>query len=427
MTVPPDLRISGQVMLHEDHRTGPDLGRWLRTGNALERALAEPDGLLDLVRDADLRGMGGAGYPTHLKWRAVAAAAAGERVLVVNGNEDEPGTFKDHILLRHSPHQVIEGALITAVAIRARRVVLYINPTDPAVAAGVHQAISEWPGHPCWHRLETALGGTVHLTMHLAHGLYVGGEETAAIRAIEGGFPFPHRKPPYPTDAGVDGLPTLVNNVETVAQVVHVVRRGANGYRALGRHPAAGTKIYCLSGDVLHPGAYELPLGTSLRDLVFRHGGGMPDGRPFKAAFTGGPSNTLLTERDLDTALSWDALRACGARLGTGAMIVVAGGTGIAGRVAGYARFFAASSCGQCPPCTIGTRQLAQLLERIADGNGIPADLDQVRNLCRMLPGSGRCGLVDAACTVVESSMSRLPDDYTLAVGRQQPAESRPR
>jgi len=403
-----------QVLLREDIRIGADLDAWLARGggDGLARALQDPGAIIAEIARADLRGMGGAGFPTHRKWAPVAAAPEGDKYIVCNGNEDEPGTFKDRFLLEHTPHQVIEGALIAAVATRANHVVLYVNPHQALPIAATRQAVQQWQGHPLFAAVGQHVGGTVSLRVVPSSGLYIGGEETAVIASIEGGFPFPRRKPPFPADQGVHGAPTVVNNTETLAHVPGILRHGAQWYRDLGAGGAAGTKLYSLSGDILRPGLYELPMGTSLDTLVFQHGGGMLQGKEFKAVFTGGPSNTLLTKRDLDVALDFDSVRQRRSRLGTGAMIVVSEGTSIVRKVAEYVSFFAQGSCGQCPPCKGGTFQLMRLLNRIDTGRGVRTDLDALENLCRLLPGSGRCGLIDGAVTVVESSIEQFREEY---------------
>ena len=344
--------------------------------------------------------------------RAVAAAPGGDKFVICNGNEDEPGTFKDRFLLEHTPHQVIEGALIAALATRANHVVLYINPHEQRAMVVVPEAVQQWRDHPLLAEVERAVGGPLSVAVVASSGLYIGGEETAVIATVEGGFPFPRRKPPFPAEQGVHGAPTIVNNTETLAHVPGILRHGAAWYRALGIGNASGTKLYSLSGDVLRPGLYELPMGTSLEALVFTHGGGMLQGKEFKAVFTGGPSNTLLTKRDLDVALDFDSVRQRRSRLGTGAMIVVSEGTSIVRKVADYVNFFAQGSCGQCPPCKGGTFQLARLLNRIDTGRGVRDDLAALENLCHILPGSGRCGLIDGAVTVVESSLQQFREEY---------------
>jgi NADH-quinone oxidoreductase subunit F len=403
-----------QVLLKDDIRVGADLDAWLSRGGGegLANALRDPGAIISLITEADLRGMGGAGFATHRKWTPVAAVADCDKYVICNGNEDEPGTFKDRYLLEHTPHQVIEGALIAAVATRANHVVLYVNPHEQLAITVTREAVQQWREHAFSAAIERYLDGPLSLSVVPSSGLYIGGEETAVIATVEGGFPFPRRKPPYPAEQGVHGAPTIVNNVETLAHVTGILRNGAQWYRSLGIGDAAGTKLYSLSGDVLRPGLYELPMGTRLEELVFTFGGGMLQGKEFKAVFTGGPSNTLLTKRDLDVPLDFDSVRQRRSRLGTGAMIVISEGTSIVRKVAEYVEFFAHGSCGQCPPCKGGTFQLTRLLNRIDTGRGAHADLEALENLCRILPGSGRCGLIDGAVTVVESSLHHFREEY---------------
>ncbi|RAI57716.1 complex I 51 kDa subunit family protein [Roseicella frigidaeris] len=410
-----------RVLTDPARRTGADLAAWLAQGGGegLGRALADPAGIVPLLEQAGLRGLGGAGFPTHRKWAAVAAQPGPERWVLCNGNEDEPGTFKDRFLLAETPHQVIEGALIAALAVGASRLVLYVNPREAEAVATCRAALAAWQAHPLVAAVAAATGQALALRVVESSGLYIGGEESGAVASVEGGFPFPRLKPPFPAEQGVHGAPTLVNNVETLAHVPHILRHGAGWYRGLGLGEAVGTKLYSLSGDVLRPGLHELPMGTSLRELVFAHGGGMLAERPFKAVFTGGPSNTLLTAADLDVALDFDSLRARGSRLGTGAMIVVGEGTSILRKTAEYVSFFANNSCGQCPPCKIGTHQVARILERLDTGAGRPGDLAALANLSHMLPGSGRCGLVDGAATVLASSLATFRAEYEAALPRE--------
>lgn len=419
-STPPD----GPVLTAAAIRTGPDLAAWLAAGGGLglRRALAAPAGIIPAIEAAGLRGLGGAGFPTHRKWSAVAALPApadgSGKWVVCNGNEDEPGTFKDRFLLSETPHQVIEGALIAALAVGATHVALYVNPRETRAVEALRAAVAAWQEAPLLAELSAALGAPPALCVVEGSGLYVGGEETAAIASVMGGFPFPSLKPPFPAEKGVNGAPTLLNNVETLAHVTHILARGAEWYRALGLGVAPGTKLFSLSGDVMRPGLYELPMGTPLRELVFGLGGGVLAGRPFKAVFTGGPSNTLLTPEDLDVPLDFESVRARGSRLGTGAMIVVADGTSILRKTAEYVAFFAANSCGQCPSCKIGTHQVARILERIEAGNGRPGDLEALENLTQLLPGSGRCGLVDGAATVLASSLRSFRGEYDRALAR---------
>ena len=412
-------KLLNQVLLHDRNRIGADMEGWLEIGGgeALSKALRDPAAVIDLVREAGLRGLGGSGFPTHIKWSAVAGQKTeGDKYLICNGNEDEPGTFKDRVLLEETPHQVIEGALIAAVATGINRIVFYINPDLEAALTAVEAALVQWKESGLFHDLSDVVGKEIELTVKPSSGHYIGGEETAAIESVEGKFPFPRGKPPFPAESGVFGCPTLINNIETLANVPHIVRNGAEWYRNLGMGRGTGTKIYSLSGDVLRPGVYELPMGIPLKELIFNYGGGMLMGKTFKAVFTGGPSNTILTRKDLDVSLDFDSVRERRSSLGTGAMIVISEGTGIVKRVAEYVNFFAHSSCGQCPPCKTGTYYISMLLDRIDTGRGTRSDLDALINLCEILPGGGRCHLLDGAVKVLDSSLYHFMDEYTRSL-----------
>jgi len=407
------------ILLHPDRRIGADMERWRKAGGgqALARAAVDPAAVREAIREADLRGLGGSGFPVWRKWDAVAAESPKpDKYLVVNGNEDEPGTYKDRLLLEETPHQVIEGALVAALATGANRVVFYVNPDLALSLAALKTAIELWQASELLDLASTALGRPLELTLLPGSGHYIGGEETAAMEWIEGRFPFPRGKPPYPAQVGVHGCPTLINNVETLAQVSHIVAHGAEWFRSLGKAPGTGTKLYSLSGDVLYPAVYELPMGTTLREFIFVHGGGLLSGKPLKAVFTGGPSCTLLAPVDLDVALDFDSLRARGGSLGTGAMIVISEGTGIVKRVAEYMRFFAHSSCGQCMSCKTGTATMSLLLDRIDTGRGTAADLATLENLCAMLPGTGRCHLITGVVQLLDSSFRHFKHEYRQAL-----------
>lgn len=407
------------VLLHPDRRIGADMERWRKAGGgqALAFATNDPAAVREAIREADLRGLGGSGFPVWRKWDAVAAESPRpDKYLVMNGNEDEPGTYKDRLLLEETPHQVIEGALVAALAVGANRVVFYVNPDLTLSLAALKAAIEQWQASELLDLASAALGKPLELTLLPGSGHYIGGEETAAMEWIEGKFPFPRGKPPYPAQVGVHGCPTLINNVETLAQVSHIVAHGADWFRALGKAPGTGTKLYSLSGDVLYPDVYELPMGTTLRELIFVHGGGLLSGKPLKAVFTGGPSCTLLAPDDLDVQMDFDSLRARGGSLGTGAMIVISEGTGIVKRVAEYMRFFAHSSCGQCMSCKTGTATMSLLLDRIDTGRGTATDLATLENLCAMLPGTGRCHLITGVVQLLDSSFRHFKHEYRQAL-----------
>jgi len=408
-----------QVLLHPERRIGADMARWRKSGggNALALAVQNPAAVLDEVRLSELRGLGGSGFPAWRKWLAVSLEAPKpDKYLIVNGNEDEPGTFKDRLLLEDTPHQVIEGAVVAALATGINRIMFYINPDLLRSLAAMKTALEQWQASDLPAQASKVLGKPIELKLLPGSGHYIGGEETASMEWVEGRFPFPRGKPPYPAQAGVHGCPTLINNVETLANVPQIVVQGADWFRALGKGQGTGTKLYSLSGDVLYPGVFELPMGTPLRELIYVHGGGLLSGKPLKAVFTGGPSSTLLTPIDLDVAMDFDSLRARGANLGTGAMIVISEGTGIVKRVAEYERFFAHSSCGQCNSCKIGTATMSRLLDRIDTGRGTAADLSTLENLCTMLPGSGRCHLINGAVQLLDSAFHHFHDEFKQAL-----------
>jgi NADH-quinone oxidoreductase subunit F len=233
------------VLMQEAAQVGADLNAWLAAGGGigLRNALQDPEGITAVIAAADLRGMGGAGFPTHRKWEMIAAHKDCDKFVVCNGNEDEPGTFKDRFLLEHTPHQVIEGALIAAVATRANHIVIYINPHEPRSVASVQAAVLQWQAHQLLADMAPAVGGPVSLSVCLSSGLYIGGEETAVIATVEGGFPFPRRKPPYPADRGIHDCPTVINNTETLAHVPHILANGARSLRAAHGDDARGARI----------------------------------------------------------------------------------------------------------------------------------------------------------------------------------------
>jgi len=406
--------VLNQVVLHSDS-LGNTLCNWLEGngGTGLENALAEPDAIVSIIEQAGLRGLGGSGFPAYKKWQFVKEQAANpDKYLICNGNEDEPGTFKDAYLLAHAPHQIIEGALITALANHINRIVFYINPEQKESLAKLHIAVEQWQTSKLFSKLQDALEQPLIITIMASSGHYIGGEETAAIESVEGNFPFPRGKPPFPAVSGVYGCPTLINNLETLANVPHILRKGAQWFQNLGCGETTGTKIYCLSGDVLKPGVYELPMGTPLSELIFTYGGGMLLDKTIKAVFTGGASSTILTPEDIDVPLDFDSVEQRGSSLGTGAMIVVSEGTGIVKRVTEYINFYAHSSCGQCPPCKTGTFYISQLLNKIDTGQASSYDLDSLINLSKILPRSGRCHLLDGAMKIVDSSLHHFLDEY---------------
>ncbi|MCW8932701.1 MAG: SLBB domain-containing protein, partial [Gammaproteobacteria bacterium] len=327
-----------------------------------------------------------------------------------------PGTFKDAFLLSNTPHQVVEGALITALANNINKIIFYINPEQKESLENIRYAVAQWKNSDFFFQIENKLDNSLDIRVMESSGHYIGGEETAAIESVEGNFPFPRGKPPFPAVSGVHGCPTLVNNIETLANVPHILKNGSEWFQNLGLGDSKGTKLYCLSGDVLNPGVYELPMGIPLSELIYTHGGGLLVGKKIKAVFTGGASSSILTPKDLDVPLDFESVHERGSSLGTGAMIVVSEGTGIVKRVTEYVDFYAHSSCGQCPSCKTGTFYISQLLDKIDTGQAKGADLDSLINLCKILPGSGRCHLLDGAIKIVDSSLLHFEHEYKSSI-----------
>jgi len=408
------------TLLSKHTRCGLPLSQWLDGnigGQGLKAALRSPEKIIQTIQDADLRGLGGSGFPTHKKWRLIANHQnQGNRYLICNGNEDEPGTFKDCALMEETPHQVIEGALIAAVAAGINYIIFYINPTQEAALHNMRHAIIQWQASPLFQLIEKHLATKLQIEVIASSGHYIGGEETAAIEVIEGRFPFPRGKPPYPLDRGIHKQPTLINNVETLANVSHILRMGAQWFQSQGLNNAAGTKLFCLSGDVASPGLYERPMGTTLNQLITKYGNGLLENKKPKAVFAGGPSSPVLTPKDFNIPLDFDSLAQQGASLGTGAMIVLTEGSSIIRAVDEFMAFFANASCGQCPPCKSGTYHASLLLNKLLSKQASREDLDTLISLGEILPSSGFCRLPDGAAMLLNSSLKHFRSEYEAAL-----------
>lgn len=380
---------------------------------ALTRARdLSPDAVLGEVLRANLRGRGGAGFPTGKKWEFV-SARSGVKYLCCNAAEDEPGTFKDRYILKRNPHLLIEGTILSAYAVGASVAYLYINGTFADELVLMEEALDESRSAGLWGEGSPF---PVELKIAKSPGTYVAGEETALLEVIEGRAAAPRQKPPYyPAVRGLFGAPTVVNNAETLCHVPFIVRNGAEWFRAIGSSDSPGTMIFTLTGDVRRPGLYELPLGVPLRSLIEERGGGVKNGR-VKAVFPGGPSNSLVTDRDLDVPLDFESLKRIGSGLGTGAVIVMDETACIVEETEKYARFFAKESCGQCPPCTLGTAHLADLLKKIEEGGGTQKDVDLVGQVSGMIKGRGYCYLLTGAALAVESAFVNFQEEFVAHV-----------
>jgi NADH-quinone oxidoreductase subunit F len=394
---------------------------YLRRGGytALSKAVRTlgPSGVLELIKRSGLRGRGGAGFPTGKKWEMVVQRKADQKYLCCNAAEDEPGTFKDRYLLRSNPYQLIEGAILAAFAIGVAEVYLYINGRYEEEIKFMEQALQTAKEKGHWGEQIEGTSFSVELKICKSPGTYVAGEETALLEVVEGRSAKPRQKPPfYPAVKGLYGMPTVVNNAETLSNVAHIVREGVDWFRSVGTVTSPGTLVFTLTGDVNRPGLYELPLGTSLRELIEVYGGGIRGGKQLKAVFPGGPSNTIIAADQIDVALDFDALKAIGSGLGTGAVIVMSEDVCMVQSAIQYARFFARESCGQCPPCKLGTAHLSEILEKIELGQGDEKDLQQVEQVCGMVKGRGYCYLLTGASIAVESIFRRFKEEYVTHV-----------
>lgn len=387
----------------------------------LERVVwnSSPEAVIATIAESGLRGAGGAGFPTWRKWEAVRRAKGTEKVVVVNADEGEPGTFKDRPILERDPHLLIEGTAIAACTVGASQGFIYLRGEYRLARERLASALKEaeaagflgdrMRGSPFSFRLHLRLGA----------GSYVAGEETALLESLEGRPALPRVRPPYPSDLGLFGCPTLVNNVETLAAVPSILEKGPAWYQDLGQNGSRGVKIYSLSGDVARPGNYELPRGITARELIFGYGGGLRRRKRLKAFLVGGASGGFLPPEALDTPLDIAPLRVKGADLGSGAVVVVGEGNCLLDLARRETRFFAKESCGACDPCRLGTQVLLQELKRLLDPTLRSQAEARIRELGAVLADSSRCGLGQVAANPLLSVLRHFPDEITAhAEGR---------
>jgi NADH-quinone oxidoreductase subunit F len=384
---------------------------------AVKKALKQmsPAEVIEAVKNSNLRGRGGAGFVTGLKWSFVPMGkdAPQEKYLVANGDEMEPGTFKDRYLLEGDPHQLIEGMIISAYAIQAGRAYVFLRreygEAFRAVSAAIEEAAEA--GYLGSNILDS--GFSLEMDIHVSAGRYMCGEETGLLNALEGKRAAPRWKPPYPQVAGLWGKPTVANNIETLSCVPHIVINGAEWFKSLSRTGDSGTKIYGVSGRVKKPGFWELPMGTTLRELVEEHAGGMKEGFRLKGLLPGGASTDFLLERHLDVKMDFESVSKAGSRLGTGTVIVMDDKTCPVGFVHNVQKFFARESCGWCTPCREGIPWVEKILEAIENGRGKPEDIEILNFHTRFLaPGHTYCALAPGAMEPLQSALKFFKDDF---------------
>jgi NADH-quinone oxidoreductase subunit F len=383
---------------------------------ALKKALTlEPKEITKIVTDSGLRGRGGAGYPTGSKWSTVpmGADAPAIKYFIANADEMEPGSFKDRLLLEGNPHQLIEGILIGAYAIQARFSYIFLRWAYHQATKAIRQSIHE--AYEAGYLGEHVAGSDfqLDLSLHTSVGRYICGEETALLNALEGKRANPRSKPPYPSVNGLFGKPTVVNNAETLCNVPLIVTYGADWFIKLSKTGEGGTKLYGASGRVKRPGLWELPLGTSLREILEVHAGGMKDSYRFKGVLPGGGSTDFLAEEHLDVPMDYKSVSAVGSRLGTGTIIVLDDKTCPVGMVKNLEQFFAQESCGWCTPCREGLPWTTKLLDSLEKGTGKMEDLDILTSQTHyMAPGNTFCALAPGAMEPLQSALKLFKADF---------------
>ncbi|GAB2901571.1 NADH-quinone oxidoreductase subunit NuoF [Microbulbifer echini] len=375
----------------------------------------EPNNIVTLVKDGGLRGRGGAGFNTGLKWSFVPHGedAPKQKFIVCNADEMEPGTFKDRLLMERDPHLLLEGMAIAAYAIGASIGYIFIRGEYHLAAERLELAINEAKSQGLLGINILDSGFSLDIFIHRSAGNYICGEETALLNALEGRRAIPRAKPPFPQVSGLWGKPTVVNNVETFCNIPHLVALGIDWYRGLGLEQDAGSKIFGVSGKVKNPGAWELPMGTPIREIIEQHAGGMRDGLRLKGFLPGGGSTDFLGPDHLDLPMDYDVIGKAGSRMGTGTIIVLDDKTCPVGLVLNLSQFFARESCGWCTPCRDGLPWIVKVLQRIEDGEGLPEDLDLLREQCQRIgPGKTFCALAPGAAEPLQSALKLFEQDF---------------
>jgi len=399
---------------HWDEQDSFTIDGYKRHGgyDAAKKALAmDPDAVIQLVKDSGLRGRGGAGFPTGMKWGFIPQNDGKEHYLVVNADESEPGTCKDMPLLMANPHVLIEGMIIASYAIRAKHAFVYLRGEVAHVARRVNAAIADAYKAGYLGKNIFGTGVDLELTLHIGAGAYICGEETALLDSLEGFRGQPRLRPPFPAIAGLYARPTVVNNVESIASVPAIVANGADWYQQFGTEKSKGMTLYSLSGHVANPGQFEAPLGITLRQLLDMSGG-MRAGHKLKFWTPGGSSTPMFTDEHLDVPLDYEGVGAAGSMLGTKALQIFDETTCVVRAVLRWVEFYKHESCGKCTPCREGTWWLVQAMQDMESGKATEADLDKLLDLCDNIMGRSFCALADGAVSPVASSVKYFRDEY---------------
>ncbi len=364
--------------------------------------------IYEIENAGKLRGRGGAGFNTGLKWSGAAATPSDIKYIVCNADEGEPGTYKDRTIIEGDPHTLIEGILIAAYAIGAKEAYIYCRGEYEKSISLLRNAIAQAE--------EKGLTGEVRVEVHSGAGSYVCGEETTLLTSLEGQRGEPRLKPPFPTQAGYLGKPTVVNNVETFSVVPVIVEKGAEWFGSIGAPKYPGTKVFSLSGDIRNRGCFEVPTDSNLKDIIEVLGGGTPDGKKIKAIQVGGSSCGFITPEKMDTPVDFDSMRAIGASLGSGAVLVIDESRDMIRILQGIAHFFNHESCGKCAPCREGSYRVAEIMDRFAEGKGSHADIEKINNLSDVLGMACFCPLGQSVCVAIKSALELFPEEFEKAM-----------
>ncbi len=385
---------------------------------ALGKCLTEytPEQVIDIMKKSGLRGRGGGGFPTGLKWELCAKNQADQKYVICNADEGDPGAFMDRSVLEGDPHSVIEAMAIAGYAIGASMGYVYIRAEYPVAVERLRFAINQAREYGLLGEDIFGSGFNFDIDVRLGAGAFVCGEETALIASIEGERGMPRNKPPFPAQKGLWGKPTIINNVETLANVPVIILNGWEWFSSIGTEKSKGTKVFALGGKIKNTGLVEIPMGTTLREVIYDIGGGCPNGKAFKAVQTGGPSGGCLTAKHLDTPIDYDNLVALGSMMGSGGMIVMDENNCMVDVARFFLDFTVDESCGKCTPCREGTKRMLEILKKITEGKGTLEDLDKLESLAHMIKDSSLCGLGQSAPNPVLSTLANFKDEYIAHV-----------
>ncbi len=388
---------------------------------ALVKAVTEmtPDDVIETVKESGLRGRGGGGFPTGLKWSFCARSAGDKKYVICNADEGDPGAFMDRSLLEGDPHAIVEGMLLGAYAMGASEGYVYCRAEYPLAIRRLKRTIEQATEYGFLGDNILGTDFSFHLHIKEGAGAFVCGEETALMASIEGQRGMPRPRPPFPANKGLWGKPTNINNVETWANVASIIRNGGAWYAALGTEKSKGTKVFALTGKVNHTGLVEVPMGTTIREIVFEIGGGILNGKKFKAVQIGGPSGGCLTEEHLDIPISYESLSQVGAIMGSGGLVVMDEDNCMVDVAKFFLEFTQAESCGKCPPCREGTKKMLDILGRIVAGKGTPEDLDSLQYLGTMIKETSLCGLGQTAPNPVLTTLRYFRDEYEAHINEK--------